>query len=98
MGILERNKAITINVTGKAGSQVDILVENMGRINYGKDINDFKVVVLKMLYLFFCNIGMYFTELRLFLIFVCICCTGPGVQPHSWCRIAPRMDYVQSQY
>lgn len=44
-GILERNKAITVNVTGKAGSQVDILVENMGRINYGKDINDFKGLV-----------------------------------------------------
>ncbi|XP_040003394.1 beta-galactosidase isoform X2 [Xiphias gladius] len=42
VGILERNKALTLNVTGKAGSQVDILVENMGRINYGKDINDFK--------------------------------------------------------
>uniref|UniRef100_A0A6Q2ZBQ0 Beta-galactosidase n=1 Tax=Esox lucius TaxID=8010 RepID=A0A6Q2ZBQ0_ESOLU len=44
-GILERNKALTINVTGKAGSQVDVLVENMGRINYGKDINDFKGLV-----------------------------------------------------
>ncbi|KAI3353143.1 hypothetical protein L3Q82_019697 [Scortum barcoo] len=33
-GILERNKALTVNVTGKAGSQVDILVENMGRINF----------------------------------------------------------------
>lgn len=30
-------------MTGKAGSQVDILVENMGRVNYGKQINDFKV-------------------------------------------------------
>ncbi|XP_063740149.1 LOW QUALITY PROTEIN: beta-galactosidase [Eleginops maclovinus] len=45
MGVLERNKALTVNVTGKAGSQVDILVENMGRINYGKDINDFKGLV-----------------------------------------------------
>nr|XP_033479047.1 beta-galactosidase [Epinephelus lanceolatus] len=45
VGILERNKAITVNVTGKAGSQVDILVENMGRINYGKEINDFKGLV-----------------------------------------------------
>uniref|UniRef100_A0A674ELY1 Beta-galactosidase n=1 Tax=Salmo trutta TaxID=8032 RepID=A0A674ELY1_SALTR len=44
-GILERDKALTINVTGKAGSQVDILVENMGRVNYGKDINDFKGLV-----------------------------------------------------
>ncbi|XP_074546450.1 beta-galactosidase [Halichoeres trimaculatus] len=45
MGILERNTAITVNVTGKARSQVDILVENMGRINYGKNINDFKGLV-----------------------------------------------------
>lgn len=45
VGILERNDGITINVTGKVGSQLDILVENMGRINYGKDINDFKVIV-----------------------------------------------------
>uniref|UniRef100_A0A3B4YZQ7 Beta-galactosidase n=1 Tax=Stegastes partitus TaxID=144197 RepID=A0A3B4YZQ7_9TELE len=42
VGILERNKVITINVTGKAGSQVDILVENMGRLNYGGYINDAK--------------------------------------------------------
>lgn len=45
VGILERNKAITINVIGKAGSQVDILVENMGRINYGRGINDAKGLV-----------------------------------------------------
>jgi len=31
-----------MNITGKAGSRVDILVENMGRINYGREINDFK--------------------------------------------------------
>ncbi|XP_024145949.1 beta-galactosidase [Oryzias melastigma] len=45
VGILERNKVISINVTGKAGSQLDLLVENMGRINYGKGINDFKGLV-----------------------------------------------------
>uniref|UniRef100_A0A673AF53 Beta-galactosidase n=1 Tax=Sphaeramia orbicularis TaxID=375764 RepID=A0A673AF53_9TELE len=44
-GILERNKALTMNVTGKAGSQLDVLVENMGRINYGRGINDFKGLV-----------------------------------------------------
>ncbi|XP_068176978.1 beta-galactosidase [Antennarius striatus] len=48
VGILERNKVLTINVTGKAGSQLDILVENMGRINYGKYINDFKGLVSNM--------------------------------------------------
>uniref|UniRef100_A0A671UKL3 Beta-galactosidase n=1 Tax=Sparus aurata TaxID=8175 RepID=A0A671UKL3_SPAAU len=48
VGILERDKAITVNVTGKAGSQVDILVESMGRINYGHNINDFKGLVTNM--------------------------------------------------
>ncbi|XP_017264748.1 beta-galactosidase [Kryptolebias marmoratus] len=48
VGILERNKVLTINVTGTAGSQVDVLVENMGRINYGRDINDFKGLVTNL--------------------------------------------------
>ena len=47
MGILERDKALTINITGSSGSQVDLLVENMGRVNYGRGINDFKVGHLK---------------------------------------------------
>ncbi|XP_061536062.1 beta-galactosidase [Phycodurus eques] len=47
-GVLERNKVLSINVTGKAGSQVDILVENMGRINYGRYINDFKGLVTNL--------------------------------------------------
>ncbi|XP_028330856.1 beta-galactosidase [Gouania willdenowi] len=45
MGVLERNVALTINVTGEAGSQLDLLVENMGRINYGNHMNDFKGLV-----------------------------------------------------
>ncbi|XP_076583482.1 beta-galactosidase [Chaetodon auriga] len=45
VGVLERNMALTVNVTGAAGSRLDILVENMGRINYGKGINDFKGLV-----------------------------------------------------
>lgn len=48
VGILERSKSITMNVTGKAGSQLDILVENMGRINYGRGIKDFKGLVSNM--------------------------------------------------
>uniref|UniRef100_A0AAR2LL20 Beta-galactosidase n=1 Tax=Pygocentrus nattereri TaxID=42514 RepID=A0AAR2LL20_PYGNA len=44
-GVLERDKTISINITGKIGSRLDILVENMGRVNYGKDINDFKGLV-----------------------------------------------------
>lgn len=29
----------TVNITGSIGQAVDILVENQGRIGYGKDIN-----------------------------------------------------------
>lgn len=45
VGVLERDIALTVNVTGKNGSQLDLLVENMGRINYGRHINDFKGLV-----------------------------------------------------
>uniref|UniRef100_A0A8D3A4V2 Beta-galactosidase n=1 Tax=Scophthalmus maximus TaxID=52904 RepID=A0A8D3A4V2_SCOMX len=49
VGILERDRVITINVTGNAGSQVDILVENMGRVNYGhQDFKDFKGLVTNL--------------------------------------------------
>ncbi|XP_059174646.1 beta-galactosidase-like [Physella acuta] len=37
-GLMDREKT-TVNITGKIGQAVDILVENQGRINYGKDIN-----------------------------------------------------------
>ncbi|XP_069766236.1 beta-galactosidase isoform X2 [Narcine bancroftii] len=47
-GILERNKVIFINITGQAGSQLDVLVENMGRINFGRDIHDFKGLVTNL--------------------------------------------------
>ncbi|KAM9307685.1 beta-galactosidase [Gastrophryne carolinensis] len=41
-GILERDKAMAINITGPRGANLDLLVENMGRVNYGKYNNDFK--------------------------------------------------------
>ncbi|KAM6376127.1 beta-galactosidase isoform 2-T4 [Alca torda] len=44
-GILERGKSLTINITGKAGANLDILVENMGRVNFGRYNNDFKGLV-----------------------------------------------------
>ncbi|XP_052649939.1 beta-galactosidase [Harpia harpyja] len=44
-GVLERDKALMINVTGKAGTNLDILVENMGRVNFGRYNNDFKGLV-----------------------------------------------------
>ncbi|NXI42276.1 BGAL galactosidase, partial [Galbula dea] len=44
-GILERDKTLMINITGKAGANLDILVENMGRVNFGRYNNDFKGLV-----------------------------------------------------
>lgn len=48
-GILERIGVWTLNITGNAGATLDILVENMGRINYGSGINDFKVRPARLL-------------------------------------------------
>ncbi|XP_038652639.1 beta-galactosidase [Scyliorhinus canicula] len=47
-GILERNKVNTINITGQVGSTLDILVENMGRINFGGGIHDPKGLVTNL--------------------------------------------------
>ncbi|XP_030301071.1 beta-galactosidase isoform X1 [Calypte anna] len=44
-GVLERGKSLQINITGKAGANLDILVENMGRVNFGRYNNDFKGLV-----------------------------------------------------
>ncbi|XP_006636774.2 beta-galactosidase-1-like protein [Lepisosteus oculatus] len=44
-GVLERDTTLVLNVTGKEGDQLDILVENMGRVNFGSHINDFKGLV-----------------------------------------------------
>ncbi|XP_061547776.1 beta-galactosidase-1-like protein [Phycodurus eques] len=41
-GLLERDTVLVINVTGRQGDIVDILVENMGRVNFGSHINDYK--------------------------------------------------------
>lgn len=42
-GLLERDTALVINITGRQGDAADILVENMGRVNFGSKINDHKV-------------------------------------------------------
>lgn len=42
-GVLERSDASTVNITGPAGATLDLLVENMGRVNYGSFINESKV-------------------------------------------------------
>lgn len=44
-GILSRDHVTTLSVQGKAGASLDILVENMGRVNYGPNIRDFKGLV-----------------------------------------------------
>ncbi|XP_053328055.1 beta-galactosidase-1-like protein [Spea bombifrons] len=44
-GVLERDHIRTINVTGSAGEWLDVLVENMGRINFGSYLSDFKGLV-----------------------------------------------------
>uniref|UniRef100_A0A8D0L6X9 Beta-galactosidase n=1 Tax=Sphenodon punctatus TaxID=8508 RepID=A0A8D0L6X9_SPHPU len=44
-GVLERGRLLQINITGKAGAHLELLVENMGRVNYGRFNNDFKGLV-----------------------------------------------------
>ncbi|CAK6435724.1 unnamed protein product, partial [Pipistrellus nathusii] len=44
-GVLDRDNVITLNITGKAGAMLDLLVENMGRVNYGHFMNDYKGLI-----------------------------------------------------
>ncbi|XP_068428733.1 beta-galactosidase-1-like protein [Clinocottus analis] len=41
-GLLQRDTVLVMNVTGQQGDTLDILVENMGRVNFGSKINDYK--------------------------------------------------------
>ncbi|XP_068094413.1 beta-galactosidase [Hyperolius riggenbachi] len=41
-GILERDREMSINITGTNGAHLDLLVESMGRVNFGRYNNDFK--------------------------------------------------------
>ncbi|XP_075403206.1 beta-galactosidase [Tenrec ecaudatus] len=47
-GILERNNVTTLNISGGAGATLDLLVENMGRVNYGRFNNDFKGLIANL--------------------------------------------------
>ncbi|XP_039192896.1 beta-galactosidase [Crotalus tigris] len=47
-GILERRKSLTLNITGNAGATLDLLIENMGRVNYGRYNNDFKGLIANL--------------------------------------------------
>uniref|UniRef100_A0A8C5BXT4 Galactosidase, beta 1-like n=1 Tax=Gadus morhua TaxID=8049 RepID=A0A8C5BXT4_GADMO len=44
-GILERDTALVLKVSGKQGDTMDLLVENMGRVNFGSKINDHKGIL-----------------------------------------------------
>ncbi|XP_039109658.1 beta-galactosidase [Hyaena hyaena] len=44
-GVLERSDVVTLNITGQAGATLDLLVENMGRVNYGSFINESKGLI-----------------------------------------------------
>lgn len=41
-GLLERDTVLVTNISGQQGDTLDILVENMGRVNFGSKINDYK--------------------------------------------------------
>ncbi|XP_008326979.1 beta-galactosidase-1-like protein [Cynoglossus semilaevis] len=44
-GLMERDKDLVLKITGQQGDTLDILVENMGRVNFGTRINDHKGLV-----------------------------------------------------
>ncbi|XP_051564790.1 beta-galactosidase-1-like protein isoform X1 [Myxocyprinus asiaticus] len=48
-GFMERDTTLVMNVTGRQGDQLDILVENMGRVNSGSYINDNKGLLGKLI-------------------------------------------------
>ncbi|XP_013815984.2 beta-galactosidase-1-like protein isoform X2 [Apteryx mantelli] len=41
-GTLERDGQTALQVTGREGATLDVLLENMGRINFGANVSDFK--------------------------------------------------------
>ena len=38
MALLDRKGSTSFNLVGSAGERLELIVENMGRINYGKDM------------------------------------------------------------
>lgn len=48
-GLLERDIALVTNVTGNQGDTLEILVENMGRVNFGSKINDYKGILSNLI-------------------------------------------------
>ncbi|XP_069083282.1 beta-galactosidase-1-like protein isoform X2 [Pleurodeles waltl] len=56
VGVFEREDSLVINVVGRMGDSLDILVENMGRLNFGANFNDFKGLVQNI------SLGTYILE------------------------------------
>ncbi|XP_077435761.1 beta-galactosidase-1-like protein isoform X1 [Vanacampus margaritifer] len=48
-GLLARDTVLAMNVTGRQGDIMDILVENMGRVNFGSHINDYKGLISNLI-------------------------------------------------
>ncbi|XP_015234044.1 PREDICTED: beta-galactosidase-1-like protein [Cyprinodon variegatus] len=48
-GMLQRDTSLVMSVTGRRGDTLDILVENMGRVNFGSKINDYKGLVSNLI-------------------------------------------------
>ncbi|XP_078392913.1 beta-galactosidase-like, partial [Cetorhinus maximus] len=44
-GLLERDNILALNITGSKGDTLDVVVENMGRINFGSYLLDFKGLI-----------------------------------------------------
>ncbi|XP_062391264.1 beta-galactosidase-1-like protein [Sardina pilchardus] len=44
-GLLQRDTELVMNVTGQEGDLLDVLVENMGRVNFGSKIHDNKGIL-----------------------------------------------------
>lgn len=47
-GVLERSMKHKLLLMGKIGTQLDILLENMGRLSFGSNHSDFKVSCLRL--------------------------------------------------
>ncbi|XP_041057306.1 beta-galactosidase-like isoform X1 [Carcharodon carcharias] len=60
-GLLERDNILALNITGSKGDTLDIVVENMGRINFGSCLLDFKGLVK--------NLSLASTELTIWSMF-----------------------------
>ncbi|XP_053732178.1 beta-galactosidase-1-like protein isoform X1 [Synchiropus splendidus] len=49
-GVLERDTSLALNISGEQGDTLDVLVENMGRVDFGSEMKDYKGI-LKNLFL-----------------------------------------------